>query len=275
MTFNEARRYGDEFLKASGVDNSSAESLWMLQAASGKTGSELLLHSSDELKSEEEEKFKEMLSERAGSRPVQYVLGKWDFYGGEFKVGEGALIPRPETEGLVEIASGLLKEVKNPVIIDLCAGTGCIGLTLARLFPSSRVYLVEKYDEALSFLSENALGLPNAEIIKGDIFSDEDIGRLPVCDLLVSNPPYVKSSEIPSLAPEVLREPREALDGGDDGLDFYRRLSQIIPSLCKGAYALECGDGQGKDIEKILPGSKTLKDLSGLDRYVVKETSGC
>ncbi len=270
MTKAQARKYGEEALASSGISNSSSESLWLLEAVTGESASKLLATQGDEMTEDREKAFREKIAERISGRPVQYIIGKWEFYGREFYTAEGALIPRPETELLVDFALDYLKGRENPVIIDLCAGTGCIGLTLASLIPGSKVYLVEKYDEAFEILEKNARGIENAVIIKGDILEDITALSLPVCDLLVSNPPYIKSADIPSLQAEVLREPVTALDGGRDGLTFYRAFKKIVPQLCRGAAAFECGEDQGPDLINMFPGSRLLRDCCGNVRVLVE-----
>ena len=275
MTKAQARKYGQEALASSGISNAPSESLWLLESVTGETASKLLASQGDELTAEQEKNFRDKIAERISGRPIQYITGKWEFYGREFYTAEGALIPRPETELLVDFALEYLKGRENPVIIDLCAGTGCIGLTLASLIPGSKVYLVEKYDKAFEILAKNARGVKNAVIIKGDILEDISSLGLPECDLLLSNPPYIKSSEIPALQTEVLREPVTALDGGEDGLTFYRALKKIIPSLCRGAAAFECGEDQGGDLMNMFPGSRLLRDCYGNVRVLVEGEDRC
>jgi len=275
MTKPQARKYGEEALISAGISNASYESLWLLESVTGETASKLLASQGDEMTAEQEKSFTDKIAERIAGRPIQYIIGKWEFYGREFYTAEGALIPRPETELLVDFALDYLKGREDPVIIDLCAGTGCIGLTLASLIPGSKVYLVEKYDEAFAVLRKNAQGVSNAEVIKGDILEDITALGLPECDLLLSNPPYIKSADIPSLQAEVLHEPLTALDGGEDGLVFYRALKKIIPSLCRGAAAFECGEDQGEDFISMFPGSRLIRDCYGNVRVLVEGENRC
>jgi release factor glutamine methyltransferase len=218
----------------------------------------------------------EALLKRAKSVPLQYILGSWEFFGFEYEVGEGVLIPRPETELLVEKATELLKGKRSPVIYDLCSGTGCIGLTLARLVPDSEVYLFEKSDKAFEYLLKNAVGVGNAFPVKADIFTA-------VCeeykkpDLIISNPPYIRTDEIPFLQSEVLNEPSMALDGGEDGLDFYRLIAdKWLPLLNGGGtVAIECAEEQSEIIiglfSPFCKNTYAVKDYSGIDRIVIGE----
>ena len=192
-----------------------------------------------------------------------------------FYVGKGVLIPRPETETLVDFALEKIKDIESPVIYDLCAGTGCIGLTIANHRKDAKVYLFEKEDEAFNYLVKNKekYSLDNATIINSDIF-DYDFSHLPMCDILLSNPPYIESNEIQTLQEEVLFEPITALDGGNDGLDFYkviydRWLSQVKEN---GFVAFECGEGQSQLICEIfakkISSSNILFDFNNIDRIV-------
>ncbi len=212
---------------------------------------------------------------RKSGMPLQYILGNWDFYDLTFKVGKGVLIPRPETELLVDFAIGKLWGTDNPVVYDLCAGSGCVGLTIAKHRPDATVYLLEKESAAFEYLKTNKEyhRLDNAVIIKGDLFSF-DINELPSADVIVSNPPYIASSEIPKLQKEVLHEPMSALDGGNDGLDFYRCIEDRWAGKIKfgGYIGLECGENQSKDIIKIFEGEYRKKevifDFNNIDRIV-------
>lgn len=213
--------------------------------------------------------------------PLQYVLGKWEFMGHDFFVGNGVLIPRPETELLVESAFDLLSRSpkKRPVVFDLCAGSGCIGISIAKKFPNAFIYAVEKSEKALRYLKRNIVlnGMKNFKSVQYDICEGFDPAFFETPDLIVSNPPYVKSGDIPGLDSVVLREPSMALDGGEDGLDFYRVLvKRWLPALCPGGGAVfECGDGQGNEIDRMMCGlfekTRVCNDLSGIDRVVCAE----
>ncbi len=215
------------------------------------------------------------ISRRKKSEPLQYILGSWDFYDMTFFVGKGVLIPRPETEMLVDFALEKIKDIESPVIYDLCAGTGCIGLTIANHRKDAKVYLFEKEKEAFYYLKKNKekYELDNAIIINTDIFN-YDLSDSPMCDILLSNPPYIKSNEINILQKEVLFEPISALDGGDDGLIFYnviydRWLSQVKKN---GFLAFECGEGQSQLIRDVfakkISSSDILFDFNNIDRIV-------
>ena len=212
MTLSEAYNYGVYFLSANGVDEAEFKSMCLACSLCGIKNSEFLMHKNNDVIMK---RFADMLWRVKSGEPLQYVLGKWDFYNYEFNVGEGVLIPRPETEELVETALKSIKNVPSPVVLDLCSGSGCIGISIARERPDCSVYCVELFDEALAYLNKNAQSDKNVKIIKADVLQDPDKSILPIkADLIASNPPYIKSNEIASLQQEVRREPLTALDGG-------------------------------------------------------------
>lgn len=216
-----------------------------------------------------------VINRRKNGEPLQYILGKWDFYDMTFNVGEGVLIPRPETETLVDFALEKIKDIENPVIYDLCAGSGCIGLTIANHRKDAKVFLLEKEEGALKYLKSNKekYNLDNAFLIHGDLF-EIDFSNLPNPDVILSNPPYIPASEIAGLQKEVHFEPITALDGGIDGLDFYRCIAEKWASkLRKNGYiALECGEEQSEDIINLFNGKYSEKqviyDFNNIDRIV-------
>lgn len=216
-----------------------------------------------------------VIERRKAGEPLQYILGNWDFYDLTFSVGKGVLIPRPETELLVDYAIEKLKNIDNPIVFDLCSGTGCIGLTVAKHIPDATVYLLEKEKTAFEYLKLNAknLNLKNVNLINDDLFTI-DLSKLPSADIILSNPPYIPSTEIKELQKEVLSEPISALDGGNDGLDFYRCLAEKWSGKVKenGFMAYECGDTQSSDIIDIFNGkfkeNSVIFDFNNIDRIV-------
>lgn len=274
MTFELLFKTACGILEKTGIENCRNEARWIFESVFDN-GRELLIfglkNEADSVKSDE---YLSKIKDRAGGRPIQYVLGSWDFYGETFAVGEGVLTPRPETELLVDFALDFLKDKSNPVVFDLCAGSGCIGLTVAANVKNAKVYLLEKSDKAFNYLTENKsnLGCSNAELVSGDLFSGFEAFDMPKPDLILSNPPYIETDVIPSLQKEVLREPVMALDGGADGLDFYRAIAQKWLVHCKGAAAVECGEGQANSIREIFSAacSETgvMLDFNNIERVV-------
>lgn len=272
MTVSELFEKAKRILSDKRIDNHSNEARWIFEAVFGVNSQYLFFNANDEADIEKSDEFIEKINRRANGEPVQYVIGSWDFYGETFKVGEGVLIPRPETELLIDFALDYLKNKENPIVFDLCSGSGCIGLTVARLVPESKVYLLEKSVKAFDYLSanKNNLGCRNAVLINGDIFKGFDEFDLPEPDLILSNPPYIESEEINHLQSEVLKEPLMALDGGKDGLDFYRCIADIWLPHCKGAVAVECGENQHNEIANLFSGLNFSfkKDFNDIYRVV-------
>lgn len=275
MTVDAAFRQGLAQLQTADIEDAEFDCACLLEVASGLDKAFRLVHPQAELKKSAEQRFFAWLVRRINGEPLQYILGKWSFFGRDFYVGEGVLIPRPETELLVEQVSGRIRETGSRIIFDLCAGSGCIGLTLALEHPDCQVYLFEKYAPALSYLRQNQANLhvENATVCQADIL--KEFPENGVCaDILVSNPPYVPRSEIEALQREVQAEPASALDGGMDGLDFYRVIAdKWMPFVQKGGEIwLECGDGQGKAIADLFSQKSAqqsiLFDLNHIDRIV-------
>lgn len=265
-------------LSLSGVDDGDIEARYIFEKASGIAYKDMLLKYSETISGEKFAEAEAMARRRLSGEPIQYILGEWDFMDFTFRVGEGVLIPRPETEQLVEYVVDSIKDIANPVVYDLCAGSGCIGLSIKRLRPDAVVYLIEKSDKALIYLKANKEKLcgelDNTSVIQGDILQIDSFANLPAADVIVSNPPYIRSEDIASLQSEVLREPHMALDGGSDGLIFYRYLvgewSHKLKE--KGFMAFECGEDQAEDIcrlfDKINFDNEIINDYNNIQRMV-------
>lgn len=268
MNVKEAYSYSVSFLEANGVEEADFKALTVVCHVAGIKNSEYHAHKDDFIITK---RLADCLWKLKTGEPLQFVIGKWDFYESEFYVGEGVLIPRPETEELVDLAVKYLKTVTNPVVIDLCSGSGCIGISIAKAVTDSKVYCIEKSKEAFRYLEKNAKDCNNVVLINDDIFNDIDIEN---ADLIISNPPYIKTSDLANLQDEVKKEPQMALDGGNDGLDFYRIINTNWTSKLKpnGVLMLEIGEDQGKDIVDVLTEFNNVevkKDMYGNDRMVV------
>lgn len=272
MTVLELFRYCKE--EMSFTDSPEFDTICIFEDLLGISKSKIYFN--DNVVTDEQIKIaKEAINHRKKGEPLQYILGKWDFYDLTFYVGEGVLIPRPETETLVDFALEKIKDIELPVIYDLCAGSGCIGLTIAYHRKDAKVYLLEKEEAALKYLKSNKekYNLDNAQIIQGDLFNI-DFSQIPQANVILSNPPYIPASEIKCLQKEVQFEPVTALDGGIDGLDFYRCIAQKwISQVKKGGYvALECGEEQSVDIISLFSGKYSEKqviyDFNNIDRIV-------
>lgn len=202
--------------------------------------------------------------------PLQYLLGKWEFYGLPFYVGPGVLIPRQDTETLAEAAISFLKGLESPVAADLCSGSGCLAAAVAR-HTGAHVYALELSEQALPYLQRNveALGVP-VTVLRCDVFAPPP---LPPLDLVLANPPYIPRHEMETLDANVRYEPEMALCGGGDGLDFYRRLPGLYRPLLKpgGALMLETGYNQARAAAGFMAEAgyrdiRLLRDIPGIER---------
>ena len=275
MTISELEKLGSQKLRASGKENSDFDARCLLEFVLNLNPTQYLLNRSEEVDSVCAEKFLSLVERRSNGEPLQYILGKWEFMGLPFYVGEGVLIPRPETEMLVEFALDFLKDKKNPVVIDLCSGSGCIAISVAKHLPNAKVYAVEKSDLAFPYLKKNIWlnCVFNVSAVHGDIFDSTLLSDIKP-DLILSNPPYIRSPEIASLQSEVRNEPSMALDGGEDGLVFYREIANgwLDRLGTGGAIAVECAEDQTEDIIRMFSEktqyAEAFNDLSGLPRTV-------
>ena len=275
MTISELLKSGAERLKAAGTDDAEYDARCLAEYALNCDYFALRLDFQKELDEKAVEKYFSLIDRRLNGEPLQYILEEWEFMGLPFKVGEGVLIPRPETEILAEFAFDFLKKKNDPIVFDLCSGSGCIAISVAKLCPNSTVYAVEKSDDAFNYLMKNIElnGVKNVKAVKGDVFDKTILfGIAP--DLILSNPPYIRSSDIDGLQSEVKKEPIKALDGGEDGYDFYRVIASDWIKQIKsgGAIAVECAEDPTEYISELFSEHasdvKAYNDLSGLPRGV-------
>lgn len=268
-------------LTASGIDNARFEARLLLAKASGLTTEELISRGRDEAPAPAVDALRALTARRVKREPMAYILGEREFWGLPFKVTPDVLVPRPDSETVIEAALALLPDrSKVGRILDLGVGSGCLLLSLLKEFPRARGMGMDASPAAIDVARTNATNLflaDRVELLLGDWhlpgWEDRLAGPF---DLVVSNPPYVASAEIEELMPEVARfEPRAALDGGADGLDSYRRIVAAAPKLVTlgGWLLVEAGQGQAVDISRLfaaagLTPEAPWKDLSGIDRVV-------
>lgn len=256
-------------------DSADFEAAELLAHVLGTTQNRLLFYRTQVLTTAQQSRLQQFLSRRLNGEPLQYLLGSWEFYGLTFAVGPGVLIPRPDTEILVEqlLEKACLKE--KPVIADLCAGSGAIAVSTALNLPGSTVFAVEKSPEAFTYLTQNIKQnrAPVKPLLANALnWAPPENIKL---DFLVSNPPYIPSNDLKTLSAEVQKEPAMALDGGTDGLDFYRIFTQNgCEILAPGGWILfEVGIHQAQAVKALLQnaGYKDIfvqKDFAGIDRVV-------
>ena len=219
---------------------------------------------------------------RAAGEPLQYILGEWDFLTLTLAVGPGVLIPRPDTERLCEVAAEWLAAHALPGdrVLDLCAGTGCVGLGVASLCPVPlQVTAVELSPEAMFYLKKNVARYPRYSVtpVTGDVLREAD--RFPAgWAAILSNPPYIPTGDLPGLMREVQHEPKMALDGDGDGLRFYRAIAADWAGKLRpgGLCALEVGIGQAEAVAELLKGAgleniRITDDYAGIPRVVSGE----
>lgn len=253
--------------KANGIDESDAEWIYslVLDIKRSELGEERMVTLA------ESKKIKAIIDERLTGRPLWYIIGDTEFYGCKIKVDERALIPRPETEMLAELT---VKAVEDGFkVLDMCTGSGCIAVSVAKNCADKRVSVTaaDLSDAAIMLAKENAqLNGVKVDFVQSDLFRSVR-GRF---NIIVCNPPYIKSGDIPNIQKEVREyEPKIALDGGEDGLEFYRRIAKSVRSYLArdGILLLECGEGQTEEILKLFERrdyAMVIKDLSGVERFL-------
>jgi release factor glutamine methyltransferase len=279
MNVGDALRLATGRLRAAGVADPGWDAELLLRHVLQWDRAALLAGDAKDLAVDLEARFFALVAEREGRRPLQHLAGTQAFYGRDFLVTPDVLIPRPETEILVEAALALLSGEAAPVMVDVGTGTGCIALTLAAEIPSAHVHAVDISHAALEIARDNArrLGVESrVSFHQGDLVAPV-VSLAASVHIVVSNPPYVSASEIPGLAPEVRdHEPRQALVPVPDAADLYRRLAAGARRLLRpgGALLVEIGLGMAEEVTAIcegegLPVERVVPDLQGIPRVVV------
>ena len=268
------------FLEGYQIEDADFDARCIMEQVTGKS-LELLFISG--IPSELENPIRNMTQRRAFHEPLQYILGEWEFYGMRLFVGKGVLIPRPDTETLIDSVLSWSKHREISHIIDLCTGSGCIALALKQHLPNVKVSAVEFSQHALDYARKNAeyhrldIDFVHADVL--DKTTQSSFLENPA-DVIVSNPPYLDYQDMASLQTEVKHEPASALAGGGDGLRFYRAITSLWKSILKdgGLLAYEIGETQAHSVSEIMKSHafqnvQTVKDLAGNDRVVMGETS--
>lgn len=245
----------------------NAQELIML-AVGIKSRAEFALSMNTGMGDAERLKLDELISRRMGGEPLQYILSFWEFMGLTFKTDARALIPRQDTETLCEETVALISKHNYKTCLDMCSGSGCIGISLAKICGID-VTLADISDKALELSRENTkLNKVSVKTVKSDMFSDISDKY----DIITCNPPYLDESDMAALQKELKFEPANALYGGSDGLDFYRRIAKDYSKHLNagGALVLEVGINQAKAVSNLLGGAKVVLDLCGIERVVIK-----
>lgn len=262
------------FLTKKGVENARLDAELLMAHALGRDRAYVLASLGEVLPEDIFQEFRGLVDKRGERQPLQYLTGKQEFMSLPFLVEEGVLIPRGDTEVLVEAVLETGIPFEN--ILDVGTGSGIIALTLANYIKDSRVTAVDVSSRALAVAEKNAAALGvsgRVTFIEADVFEWFPEGSF---DLVVSNPPYIPTGEIPILQPEVKFEPREALDGGEDGLKFYRLLASLARAVLKpgGMLALEIGWDQGEAVSEIAAAAgfvnvEVVRDYGDRDRVII------
>ncbi len=274
MTIFEAYNDCKKQLQAAGIEDFVFESKQIIKYITGYNNAQILTKYTQPLTEFQQNNLTVIIRQRLIHYPLQYIIGSWNFFGREFFVGPGVLIPRADTETLIDVCLEVLKEKSVPRVLDLCAGAGCIGITIKGEVPTAEVTLVEKYDEAIGYLQKNIKhNNVSVNAVKGDVLNTK--GADGFYDLIVSNPPYIDQKDMGQLQTEVTFEPSTALAGGTDGLDFYRHIAKEYKKFLKsgGVMAFEVGTNQSDSVVQIMQqnGFKnvdTRKDMNGIHRVV-------
>jgi len=265
-------------LQGKGFDNARLEVELLLGSVLGLSRIGLYMEFERSLSGEEVEEFRRLYRRRLSHEPLQYIIGSAGFREIEVQTDRRGLIPRPETELLVQAAVDFLRGRPEPLVADLGTGTGVIAISVAYEIPGARVVAVDVSDEALLLTERNARRAGVAEsivLVSGDML--EGIGGHGPFDAVLSNPPYVKTGDIETLQPEIRDyEPRAALDGGPDGMKYLGMIARGAHEYLKpgGLLLLECGADQARETAEILSGTgrysvvEIIKDLAGMDRVV-------
>lgn len=281
MKYSELVKQGHSKLFKAGINDADLDAWILFEKICGLSKTEYFVKMSEEASDEQTSQYLKAIETRITHYPLQYIIGEWEFMGLTFKVNESVLIPRQDTELLVEKAFGIVDEefhINNNYtmpVLDMCTGSGCIGITMAKKYTFADVTCVDISKEALEVAKYNAQlnEVENISFVESDLFENVT-GKF---DMIICNPPYIASSEIDKLMPEVREhEPRIALDGDVDGLKFYRKIIEKSKEfLNENGYILfEIGYDQREKVKELLAEKgyadiEALKDLSGNDRVVI------
>ncbi len=276
MTVKEAYKRCKEILAESEIEDEAFEALCLFEKVTGFDRLGIISHGDEQITDNKLNELLNLVKRRCEHEPLQYLLESWSFCGFDFCVGKGVLIPRDDTEVVVNLCVDYLKNSTNKKVIDLCAGSGAISVALDKL-AGAEVTALELSDDAFKFLEKN-IKLNNSKVkaVKGDVFTAYCGFEDNYFDLIVSNPPYIKSDDIQTLQAEVQQEPRLALDGGKSGYDFYEAIIKRWSAKLRhgGALAFELGENQSDYVAELMKSQgfeniRTSLDLGGVQRAII------
>jgi len=279
MTIKEMLSKGTIMLKGSNVDSPKLKARLLLQYILKKPRQHLIVYDNEEVGKKEQWEYFVNIEKLTNGVPLQHITHQQEFMKMNFYVDENVLIPRPDTEILVEEVIKIATKMNQPKILDLCTGSGAIAISIAKNVPNAELYAIDISQKAIDIAKRNSKELrANVKFIKSNLFDKMDKMKF---DIIVSNPPYIKKDVMKCLSKEVRKEPELALDGGIDGLDFYRKITaQAIEYLKFGSYlCYEIGYDQKDDVINLINEyeeySNTFckKDLGGNDRVIITQVN--
>ncbi len=261
-------------LKDNNIEEARSKARRLLAFTLEMSKEQIIMHNKEELTIEQENSYNEYVARIIIGEPIQYIIGKQEFMGIDFKVNPSVLIPQPDTEILVERTIEILKHLKEPKVLDLCTGSGAIAVSIAKYVPNSIIFASDISKQALEIARQND-NENKVNFVHSNLFENID-GEF---NVIVSNPPYIKTSEIQKLSKEVQNEPLLALDGGQDGLLFYREIIKQAHKYLEeqGYLCIEIGEDQKEQVITLINNCsyykniQAFKDLSGHDRVIICE----
>lgn len=276
MKIGEILNNGEKLLRDAQISNCFYEARLFLGFVLDRSKEWIMVHVAEDVSQKAEKDFYELLKKRISGTPLQYIIGTCGFMGNEFFVDENVLIPRADTEVWLEKVIEIAKNINASNILDLCTGSGCIAISLKKALNNVDICGVDISEGALNIARKNAeYNKSEVIFIKSDLFSELKNMKF---DIIVSNPPYIPSLDIGKLAKDVLNEPIIALDGGEDGLDFYKKISKNARDFLNdnGYLVFEFGYNQSEQVIKILNENnfeviELIKDYSGNTRAVLSK----
>jgi len=277
MTIKQAITKGMIMLKSNNVESPKLKARLLLQYVLDKPRQYIIVYDNKEIDKQQQWQYFVNIEKLTKGVPLQHITHRQEFMKMDFFVDENVLIPRPDTEILVEEVIKIAQKYNSPRILDLCTGSGAIAISLKKFVPNANITAVDISEKALEIAQKNAKKLETKiNFLKSDLFDKLDNKKF---DIIVSNPPYIMKDEIKKLSEEVQKEPKIALDGGEDGLDFYRIITeQAINYLKTGSFlCFEIGYNQKSDVIKIIEDEQNYKniyckkDLYGNDRIIITQ----
>ena len=274
MTIKQAITKGMIMLKSNNVESPKLKARLLLQYVLDKPRQYIIVYDNKEIDKQQQWQYFVNIEKLTKGIPLQHITHRQEFMKMDFFVDENVLIPRPDTEILVEEVIKIAQKYNSPRILDLCTGSGAIAISLKKFVPNADITAVDISEKALEIAQKNAEKLEaKINFVKSDLFDKLDNKKF---DIIVSNPPYIRKDEIKKLSEEVQKEPKIALDGGEDGLDFYRIIAeQAINYLKTGSFlCFEIGYNQGERMKHLVPlyfpddTFEVIKDINGKDRML-------